>query len=45
MSGGESHSAVSNSKCLLRVIRDGAGPAVSPAMSLMPPEAEVNSEH
>ena len=27
-----------------RVIRDGAGPAAIPAMSVMPPEAEVNSE-
>jgi hypothetical protein len=29
----------------LWVIRDGGGPPVSPAMSAMPPKAEVNSEH
>jgi hypothetical protein len=28
-----------------RVIRDGCGPPVGPAMSTMPPKAEINSEH
>ena len=27
------------------VIRDGVGPPASPAISAMPPKAEVNSEH
>ena len=32
-------------KCRRWVIRDGIEPAASPAMSAMPPKAEVNSEH